>query len=315
MSKFLNSTLLATLILNGALSLSVVAADKKPNYVEKPQEVEVDNKESMDFIFKEVIPAFGGWDAILAEFPEVELSLNMKGMKLNSCSISVNLSQLRPISLELVNVPGYDFSSDAAVGDDLEMHGNVYCGDQNSTDTIHVVVDFGFTGPEDRQPHALGYRAFFEQMNNSAFTDSKKFIKENVAYPLQINAMGTKQMLNLKLYYLTGDAKIISTPIDIVIGEDGEVRPASEISEEAIEQGQISLKDWADINSDEMIDIRKAHVVSRIEVDFKLKLSLPVTDLEGKRQTVPGTGALKGTIYTTEDGESINILSVPVKKD
>ena len=37
----------------------------------------------MDFIFNEVIPAFGGWEAILSEFPEVELSLILEGVKIS----------------------------------------------------------------------------------------------------------------------------------------------------------------------------------------------------------------------------------------
>lgn len=291
---------------------------KAKNFVEKEAEVEVENnEETLDFVFNEVLPAFGGWEMILSEFPEFEISYNSNGMKINSCNLSVGLKQVRPISLELLKIEGYEFNSDAKVGDNLKMHGNVYCGDENTTDTMHAVINFGFTSPEDITIHKQGYLEYFSDISKNAFVNPNDSVKKNTHYPLKLQAMG-KRLFDLKIYHLKGDIKMITKTEEYYHGIDGDMKLAS-LFTSVKEDGDvlsISQKDWLGYtHNSERMEVRKVVVVSKLVVDMKLKISLPITDEEGERVHVPGTGSLDAIIYTTDEGESIPVMSIPLKKD
>ena len=114
----------------------------------------------MEFLVREVIPAFNGFQDILFSKPSFEIHWTPKGMQIKNCFFKFQLKQIRTISYNLANVQLYGFQSNAEIGAPGLLFVELSCGDDTvdfSEDTWHFNVKV-FVTDEEQNPSYYSFK-------------------------------------------------------------------------------------------------------------------------------------------------------------
>lgn len=112
----------------------------------------------MEFLVREVIPAFNGFQDVLFSKPSFEIHWTPEGMQIKHCSFKFRLKQIRTISYNLADIQLYGFQSNAEIGIPGLLFVELSCGGAGSVeDVLHFNVKI-FATDEEQNPSYYSFK-------------------------------------------------------------------------------------------------------------------------------------------------------------
>ena len=271
------------------ISLQTATAKEKTTIDDQEEESASEENDSTltDFLIKEIIPAFGGFEHIfLTNKPSFSAQFTQNGLVLENCSLEFKLKQLKPINYQVTEGESDNFAVNMSIGQPRWLFFNASCEENNtSADKNHF---------------------------NISFTIKDENFK-NSYYELTFNAFD-KDQLKIKLYSIQMGVTLEEVNQEILVSPHGDVMNFSkELEDYEIEDGLYSLPSslWKPLNKvtansqtpeGSIDELRKVKITQIINIDGVAYLTFP-TSVNNITEDTDVSAPVKGQIFIPEKEE------------
>lgn len=291
----LSRSVLAGFVVTALFATLSLQADESPK---PPTETKEEEGSFEQFLFDEVIPAFGGLEKMLIEnIPRFDfLTTSDSAFIPLSCNFDIGLQQLRPIQTKVIDINGHrKIEGSVEGGGERKLNLHAECGEESSRlDVQDYKVSFFITDIEGE---------------SSTYPVRLKFLKQEALDSLFRGLEARVQIIDINGYVLksvNGEMIPYDESMDQYKSSSKQYKMPVEVwVANPMTRAKLPKKDSGLTH----ITLEKLNVKQVIQIDGHAYISLPVP-VNYEKQFKETHIKVKGPIYTLENGEMIRAVRI-----